>query len=142
MILNDLTVSWLKFCKEFDPSVTNVNFDAADSEDQLPRSTIFGCMALTFDVEEHAVSGTLQIGYSTYDDKNNVRLTEKVDALLGRLLPLSRVTVYDGQSGAVKGFMIIQSPVRVLPVVSGETRPLQFLAISFSTDQMYSTPGN
>ena len=140
MILKDLTVSWLRFCQDFDLSLKFVNFDATADEEALPRSSIIGPMALTFTVEEHMIEGTIQIGLSTFDDKNNFELLGKMDELLMKLLPLTKIPVYNADTGLRSGAMIVASPVTVMPIVGGKVRNLQFVAVDFKTTRTYAVP--
>jgi hypothetical protein len=141
MILENLQVSLLRFCEDFRlsyvPLGTFINFDAAPDEEQMPRTDVVGPMALTVEVDEHFIDGTVQIGISTYEDVNNFRLSKGMSNLLEKLLPSTALPVYDATSGAVLGKMVVKSPVRLMPVINGKTRPVQFIIFSFATTQTY-----
>lgn len=141
MILKNLHVSILRFCSDFMTELPAgsefMNFDAAPDEDEMPRKDVCGPLALTFQVDDHFIEGSVQIGISTYEDINNFRLNESMDKLLSLLLPTSKLKIYDASTGVVLGSMIVTSPVRVMPTVHTRNRPLQFIAINFQTTTTY-----
>lgn len=143
-LYRDLHASLLRFCSDFayqflDFRPTFVNFDAQADEGSLPKSDIVGPLALSFELDEHLLIGTVNIGYSTWDDMNLFRLVERVDMLVELLKPGGRIAVYDstGEVTSSKGALVIQNGTRVMPVVPGETRPIQFIAIQFTSTNTF-----
>jgi hypothetical protein len=137
-LYRDLHASLLRFCSDFSTSFSDnvpsfINFDAAGDENSLPASDIIGPLALSFELDDHLLMGTVQIGYSTWGDANLFRLVERVDTLLELLKPTCRINVYDatGEVTSPKGFIVIQNGTHVMPVIKGDTRPIQFIAIHF-----------
>ncbi len=148
MIYRDLHASLLRFCVDFgdrcDPKPAFVNFDASGDENSLPKSDILGPLALSFELDEHLLDGTVQIGYSTWDDTNLFRLVERVDALLDYLKPTAKLPVYDSQNmtSTPKGYLVVENGTRVMPVIKGDTRPIQFIALKFSSTVTFQLPGS
>jgi hypothetical protein len=143
MIYRDLHASLLRFCVDFsqgcDPKPEFVNFDASGDENSLPKSDILGPLALSFELDEHILSGTVQLGFSTWDDTNLFRLVERVDAMLELLKPTSKLPIYDStnMTSDVKGWIVIENGIRVMPVIKGDTRPIQFIAVKFSSTETF-----
>lgn len=141
MIYRNLHTSILRFCADFAETAPAevVNFDAASDENSLPKADCIGPMALSFELDDHLVSGTVQIGFSTWDDTNLFRLVEQIDALLELLKPTCRIKLYDSTNTTDEdqGFLVIENGTRVMPVVQGELRPIQFIAVRFSSTKTF-----
>lgn len=143
MLYRDLHASLLRFCVDFaeacDPKPVFINFDAAGDENSLPKQDIVGPLSLSFELDEHILNGTVQLGYSTWDDTNLFRLVERVDAMLELLKPTSKIPVYDSTNMVEepKGFLVIENGTRVMPVIKGNTRPIQFIALKFSSTETF-----
>ena len=144
MIYKDLHTSLLRFCVEasedwLDNTPTFLNFDSSSDENLLPKSDLIGPLALSFELDDHLLSGSVQIGYSSFDDTNLFRLVDRVDALLERLKPTSKIPVYDStnMTSEVLGYLVVENGTRVMPVITGKTRPIQFIAVRFSSTQTF-----
>jgi hypothetical protein len=37
----------------------------------------------------------------------------------------------------VKGWIVIENGIRVMPVIKGDTRPIQFIAVKFSSTETF-----
>lgn len=140
-LYRDLHASLLRFCSDFAFTISDldhkpvfVNFDASMEEGDLPNSDAMGPLALSFELDDHLLMGTVQIGYSPWEDANLFRLVERVDTLLELLKPGCKINVYDAggtDTTPPKGLLVVQNGTHVMPVIKGEIRPVQFIAIHF-----------
>ena len=143
----DLQVSLMRFCNDlksnFGATIPEfINFDAAWDESQLPDSPVLGYMGLTFEVDDQFVEGSFQIGFTTKNDENLFLLSESINKILLRLLPTSKLKIYDATTGSEKGFMVVRNGTRVMPVAGSKTRPIQFVAVQFATTTTFKLPGD
>ncbi len=145
MIYDDLHTSLLRFCQTFaesqDQEMEFRNFDSSWSEDELPPLDVVGTLGLSFEFNDHLIDGSLQIGVTTLQDKNLFRLTSIVSKLLESLRPTNKLTIYSAETGAKIGLLVIRNGTRVMPVAGSKTRPVQFIAVNFSTTVTYQLPG-
>lgn len=137
-IYRDIQASLLRFCSDLTeqwPTDTPqfVNFDGSGEEAMLPKCDLIGPLGLTFELDDHLLVGNVQIGYSSWEDLNLFRLVERIDVMLELLKPTSRISIYDstGEVTSPKGVVIVQNGVRVAPVVTGQSRPIQFILVPF-----------
>lgn len=132
--LQSLYLSLMAFAKGFNPALDFVNFDASSDEDQIPNKDVIGPMALTFEEDEHILTGSMQVGISTWQDKNNLRLMSLIDPLFVRLQATKTIDLY--QAGLPTrqkvGDIVILNGTRLMPALEGRTRILQFVAIRFN----------
>lgn len=136
MINRNLHASLLRFCADFAeqfPGMTALNFDAHADESTIPANDVIGMSGLAFRVQEHMIHTTVMFGLSTVEDTNLFRLTAQMDALFELLLPTKRIRVYDADSGADVGWMVVEDGTSVMPVSGSTTRPLQYVLVSLST---------
>lgn len=140
MIYQDLHASLLRFCSDLtnqwvDDIPQFVNFDSAAEESLLPKCDLIGPLGLTFELDEHLLTGHVQIGYSSWNDANLFRLVERMDTILELLKPTCKIQVYDstGEVTSDKGVLIVQNGTKLLPVVAGQSRPIQFIGVTFQS---------
>lgn len=139
MLYRDIHASLLRFCMDtsdqwFENVPQFVNFDSAADEELLPKADLIGPLALSIMLDDHLINGTVQIGYSSWADTNLFRLVERMDALLELLKPTCQIPLYDATGAAgVKGLLVVENGTRLMPVVVGKTRPVQFIGINFSS---------
>lgn len=143
----DLQRSLLRFCNDFKDNFGNiipefVNFDAAWDESELPNGPVIGTMGLTFEIDDQLVEGSFQIGFSTLNDTNLFLLSESIDRIVKRLLPTSKLKIYDATTGVEKGYMVIRNGTRVMPPAGSKTRPVQFVLVQFATTTTYKLMGD
>lgn len=143
----DLHASLLRFCADMRDNMGSlipsyVNFDAAWDEAELPDGPIIGNMGLTFECDDQFIEGSFQVGFSTKNDENLFELVKAVNTIHQRLLPTSKLKIYDATTGVEKGHMVILNGTRVMPVAGSKTRPIQFIAVQFATTITYQLPGN
>lgn len=119
-----------------------MNFDSSWDDADLPTTDVIGPLGLSLELDDHLVSGTVQIGYSTLDDKNLFRLTKHIDDLLELLRPTNKIKLYDADIGGLLGAMVIQNGTKVLPVSGSKARPVQFIIFAFLTTVTYELPGS
>lgn len=140
MIYKDLHTSIIRFCRDYAETwgpASFVNLDAAWDEAQLPEGDLVGPMGLSFEIDDQLIEGSVQIGYSTINDKNLFRLVDKVSGLAELLRPGSRIPIYDADSGALVGQLMIMNGTRIMPISGTKHRPLQFIGINFGTTITY-----
>ena len=144
MIYKDLHASIAKFCATFgtNSNATFVAFDNSWDDADLPEGDIVGPLGLTFELNDQLVEGSVQIGFSTKDDKNLFRLSDQVAKLTELLRPTNKIQMYDATTGGKVGDMVILNGTKVMPVAGTKSRPIQFVAISFLTTVTYQLPGS
>lgn len=137
MLYRDIQASMLRFIADFAEAhgteanpLTPVNMDAHADESTVPEGDLVCLAALAANVNDKVVGGTLLVGISTQDDTNLMRLSMLIDQLFDSVLPEKRISIYDADSGEVKGWTIVQNGTHVLAVM-GEDRPLQYIGLSF-----------
>lgn len=145
MIYRNLHTSLMRFCVDMaqqwtENTPTFLNFDASGDEHQLPKADVIGILGLSLDLDDHLFTGTVQLGYSTWDDTNLFRLVERVDTLLELLKPSNKLPIYDSTNSGdtLKGWVVVENGTRVLPVVRGVTRPIQFIAVRFASTSTFT----
>jgi hypothetical protein len=142
LIYKDLHASIMKFCSNFavNSGATFVNFDNSWDEAELPEGDVCGYLGLSFELDDQFVSGTVQIGFSTKNDKNLFRLSNHIAELVELLRPTNKIRVYNADTGGDAGGMVIQNGTKVMPVSGSKSRPVQFIAVAFLTTVTYDLP--
>ena len=143
MIYQNLQVSIQRFCADFAAAngCSFANFDSSWDEAELPRSDVCGPLGLTFELDEKLIEGSVQIGVTTLDDTNLLRLSGKIAKLTELLLPTNKIKLYDATTGAELGLLVIQNGTKVMPVAGNKARPVQFVGISFQSTVAYRLDG-
>ena len=144
MIIEDLFTSVMRFCDDFrisqapGYSLKVVNFDAHADDTSLPEQDVIGISSFTSETEVFTDVMVL-IGISTLDDPGLTRHMKLISRLYEKLLPEARHKVYYTSTGQSRGMMVVTGGTRLMPISSSNARPLQFIAVSFTTD-CFRTP--
>jgi hypothetical protein len=146
MIIKDLHVSLTNMLDAFrqqqfsdnDFDLEVVDFDSHADDATLPLKDIIGLAGFSVQTD-HFTYVTVLVGVATYDDFNLTRHREIISALYEKVRPESSHKVYNASTGATKGFMKVESDIKLLPMANSGARPLQFIAISLATDS-FITP--
>jgi len=148
MIYDDLWASCVKFCQDKITSITVegvaspqfLDFDTHATLTGLPDADLLGIRGFSFEVDDHLVHISVLFGVATKsDDTNLFRHRAMISRLFQDLIPMKQIACVDATTGVVKGMLVAQNGTAVLPVTSADTRPLQFIAVQFQTDQTVSS---
>lgn len=138
LIMMDLLFSLMRFCTDWaaneEGQMLYEDFDAHADDSSVPPGDLIGTSGFTLTVDHPFVSMDVMIGIATEGDTNIIRLRTMVARLFQRLQPTQKIDVIDYKTGVKKGFLIVQDGVRLLPVGSGSTRPIQYIMVGFQTD--------
>lgn len=136
LVTMDIDASLKRFCVLFGQSQGAVEYEDFDShadDGSVPPGDLIGIAGVSITTDHPFVKVETMIGISTDGDTNLKRLKIMMARLYQRLMPLSKIEVLDYQTGEVKGFMIVQDGVTMLPVGGGESRPIQYVMVRFET---------
>lgn len=112
------------------------DFDAAADENaQFPNHDYVGLWGVTIAQRAQFYDVSCMIGLGIYTDSILHRHDEVVDQLFDTLHVLSRIPVYDAQTGNLTEYTLqVVDDVAILPMSKSNERPLQFLSVNFVTD--------
>lgn len=138
-VYNWIRDSLYAFCKTFAtdmaianptyPAIGIYNFDAFSEQNTLPLNDFIGIRSLTVDLDMELATVSCLVGFSTNDDENLFRLEELTGLLLPRLLPNTRIPIYQSGTSTQQGWMVVSNGTSVSPVLRAVQRPLRFIAI-------------
>lgn len=145
LLLEDIEASVLGFAKDIAADLVNldvcteveiVNLDYHADQNELPLKDMIGIMDFSATIDDGIVTTEFMIGASSYDDPNLFRLRKMCAVILDRVLPTKRFVIYDADTGAEIGKMVVQNGTHVMPMMSDETRTGRFIAVSALSDQI------
>lgn len=131
-VYDNVVVSLIKFVQEFiaehDPTAVYVDWDAHAQISELPKDgTLIGPAGCGLSHEEVNREVVFGFGISTDQDPNLFRLRRLISKLYGRLQPAMTIPVYDHKTGEVASWMVLKTPVEIMPVTKAELRSVQFV---------------
>lgn len=112
-----------------------VELDAHAQVHELPEGNVIGLSGFSMEFDDHLIYVDTAIGLIMRGDKDLIRHGEVMDALLGHLRPTRTLPVYHPTTGNTIGWMAIENGVEVMPVGKADTRTVQMITLSLSTDQ-------
>lgn len=138
----DTLSSLLRFCKDFADELNLrgfdlqvLNLDAAGEPGTWPSSDVIGFGEFNFELDDGTIKVEAAIGVSTLGDDNNFRLDDIMNLLVNKLIPGSRIKLYNGSTGATRGLLVVRNGTQVLPPIKTETRPIRPIMVSLLSDQ-------
>lgn len=149
-LLVDLHASLLRACTQLASRIEALTqkptgaiyFDAYADEDTLPSGDQVGLSGLTFELaDSHIVEGSFMFVYSTQTDANLFRLMQGVNLILSLSIPGMAWDVVDSVTGSRKGSFWVVDGTRAMPVAGKVARPLQAVAVNFTTTVDYRPEG-
>lgn len=140
MITDDVFASLKLFCdsiiNEVDPAVQYFDWDAHAAIQETPKQDVLGPMGLSFtaDGDDNGVLDDIafSIAVSCYGDDNLFRHRRLIGTIFHHLRPAKTIRLIDGETGMIKGKIVVTGPTMISPVTRAETRPLQFVHASGS----------
>lgn len=141
-MLKDVEASLLAYCKKLISVPGNnlssfkpFNFDTHATINEIPDGDFMGIAELdiTNDNETYTVSCQFVV-CTTTEDTNLEKLRNAVGIIFNKLRPGSvDVKIVRANDGFHVGTMSVMSPVRMLPVGSTKSRPIQTVAVQFGS---------
>lgn len=138
----DTLSSLLRFCKDFADELNTqgyalqlLNLDAAGEPGVWPAADVVGFGEFNFELDDGTIKAEAAIGISTVGDDNNFRLDDIMNLLVNKLIPGSRIKLYNGSTGAVRGLLVVRNGTQVMPPVKTETRSIRPIMFSLLSDQ-------
>ena len=138
----DTFASLLRFCRDFSDEMKAygydlevINFDASESPQMWPERDVVGIAEFEFELDDGSILVQNIFAVSTFEDTNNFRLNEIMGLLTNKVIPGSRMKLYDANSGKVRGFLIVRNGTRVASPIATKTRAVQPVMVSLLSDQ-------
>jgi hypothetical protein len=138
----DTHSSLLKFAKNFATELqtfgldfTAENLDAFAEPKMWPDGNLLGIKEFTFAIDDQFIQISAMLIISTTQDKNHFNLAKALNLGLNHLLPGMRMDVLDSNSGAKRGWMIVQNGTEVAPPIESDTRSMQPIIFSLLSDR-------
>lgn len=118
-------------------NATYVDWDAHAEIHELPTdNTLVGLSGVSLDHEAEGIRVVFAIGMATQNDPNLFRLRALTSELYGAFFPETRVELYDkadidaGGDITPADWMILTTPIEILPINRAEIRNVQFINCS------------
>lgn len=138
----DTHSSLLRFAKDFSDELQNFGFDFATenldafAEPKLwPEGDLLGIKEFTFTVDDQFIQISAMLIVSTQQDKNHFKLAKVLNLGLNHLLPGKLLDVFDANSGAKRGWMVVQNGTEVAAPIESDTRSMQPIIFSLLSDR-------
>ena len=138
----DTFASLIRFCQDFSAEMQGngvnlkvMNLDAMNDPQEWPNQDVIGLSEFDFNLDDGTIGVELMLAVSTVEDTNNFRLNDIVNRLVNLVVPGRRVNLYDGATGKLRGFMVVQNGTRVAPPMRAKTRAIQPIMVSLLSDQ-------
>lgn len=120
------------------PNLKIINWDAVSDlssspeDGGLPNQDVIGIGEVSW-TDEKTVMITAMVAVSTWSDPDLIRLTKIIGYIKDNLKVDARLTLYDADTSAPKGFMVVGDGVEVMPVMRNtQLRPFQAVAVTLA----------
>lgn len=123
-------------------SPSYLNMDAMAQIAEWPNNDLLGTAQFSMRLDEHLIDITCLFGVSPYEDEQLLRHVTMLDLLVDRLKPTMTHPVYHAASGEKLGWMRVANGTTVHGIERTESRPLQFIGVSFVTSLTYKLQQN
>lgn len=131
----DIRASLLRLCSDFareNGDLAVVNLDGFTESADLPEGDFIGLTGLQMDLG-NPLMGQVGFALSTANDTGQFRLADLVNALANRLMPASRIFIYNATTGRTVGQLSVLTGTRIAPPVDTERNPIQPVYITFQS---------
>lgn len=136
-IVSDL-VDEIKTAGIADPAF--INYDSHSSVHEWPDRDVVGLAGFSFQIGTHDILVSAMVAVSTVNDTNLFRHHKILDLLVDKLLPTRTHSILNADTGAKVGWMVVTDGTEVRPAERTESRPLQYVMVSFLTSVTYQLP--
>jgi hypothetical protein len=132
--------SMVKFCRDFTEAnpawgLEVYDFDAHVANQEFPDADILGPYQFQFSIDGGVFTIMTMVGVSTRDDPNLFKLRDVTSRLYEQLLPSRIIQLYDSNTVTPRGVMKAMDGTALSPVARTNSRPFQYIAVSFGCDQ-------
>lgn len=133
-LYDNVVVSLIRFVedfrKEFMADADYVEWDGHAELSELPKKDVIGMAGCGLAEDQPGLYEVVfGVQVSTWGDPNLGRLRKLVSRLRGRLVPETRITVYNHDTAAEDSWLVTATPLAVLPVARAETRAIQAVEV-------------
>lgn len=98
---------------------------------ELPTKDLIGPMSLTLmETSPQFFEVSFTIAVSTYSDENLFRHRDYVGETFERMRPQKQIKVYDSETAAELGFLIMTEGTLLAPMSRADVRPFQYVQAS------------
>ncbi|MGH6957628.1 MAG: hypothetical protein ACREEW_13265 [Caulobacteraceae bacterium] len=105
---------------------TYFDWDAHAQADELPEGDLIGPAGCGMTHEESGIHVVFGIGVATGGDPNLFRMRALMSKLYGLFKPQTSIPILDADTGDVLSWMVIRTPVSILPAAKAQIRSVQF----------------
>lgn len=130
-LYKNIISSLLKFITDFQaanlPASTFFNWDAHAQADLMPEGDLIGPAGCGMAHEERGIHVVFSFGVSTSNDINLFRMVDVMSQLYGALKPQTTLPVYDTDTQEVVSWMVVRTPVSLMPATKAQIRSVQFI---------------
>ena len=109
------------------PALSYADFDAHGDLAKLPANDVVGLHTFSLTDEVQFQHATWGIVVSTYDDPNLLVQNKITDWFYNRLRAHKQLKLYDPETGAVTGEIIVLQGTTTMPVERADTRAATFI---------------
>lgn len=115
------------------------NMEAFANPQEWPAEDFIGVdeMRVEF-TDPHKIYVYTLFVISTRDDRNLMRMNEVTNLMVNMLIPTRRIPIYSGETGEVRGRLIIRDGTRVDRPVQTDSQPARPIMVSMVSDQLSS----
>lgn len=129
-LYNNIIASILRVITTFQaaqmPGSVYFDWDAHAQADAMPEGDLIGPAGCGMSHEEPGIHVVFSIGISTSNDQNLFRLRAAMSQLYGIFKPQTSIPIYDTDTNEIVSFMVVRTPVAIMPTTKAQIRSVQF----------------